>query len=475
VHAENNIIGGTHADDAGNVWYLNEASLYENNDTVAGSTGSSHVVFLDDAWGEFKNCIYWNPGCENEFISAHLIDHCSVTDPDVADPAKNNTLGDGNLIGVDPMIIGGDEHDPRLMLGSPCIDAADPDTAADDDFFGVSRPLDGDGDGVALPDMGACERAALKLGEYSGDDRYDTAAMIALENFESAELAIVASGANFPDALSAAGLAGAYRTPLLLTRPDSVPDALADALDTLGVTDVIIIGGEVAISGAVATDLDKAGYAVERVGGADRYETAADVARRIATQMGDEFTHSAFLARGDAFPDALAVSPFAYSDRSPILLTRPGALPDATADVVTELDIMHGAVIGGTVAVSAEVKTDFDGLLAANGGSAAERWFGADRYATAVDVAENGVASALASWDYVGIATGENYPDALAGGVGAGVKEGVVVLTGTSYLPAVTHDLLADRAPVVMYVDVFGGPVAVFDVVRAAIKEALGW
>lgn len=475
VHAENNIIGGTHADDAGNVWYLNEASLYENNDTVAGSTGSSHVVFLDNAWGEFKNCIYWNPGCENEFISAHLIDHCSVTNPDVADPAKNNTLGGGNLIAVDPMMIGGDEHDPRLMLGSPCIDAADPDTAADADFFGVSRPIDGDGDGVVLPDMGACERAALKLGTYSGEDRYETAAMIALENFESADLAIVASGANFPDALSAAGLAGAYRVPLLLTRPDSAPDFLTDALDALGVSDVIIIGGEVAISASVVTALEGEGYAAERIDGADRYETAANVARRIATQMGDEFTHSAFLARGDAFPDALSVSPLAYSDRSPILLTRPGALPEATADVVAELSIAHGAVIGGTVAISAEVKTAFDVLLVANSGSASERWFGADRYATAVDVAEEGIEAGLASFDYVGVATGENYPDALAGGVAAGAHGGVVALTGTSQLPGATAGFLVEHAPVIMYVDVFGGLSAVTPAVRTAIETALGW
>ena len=475
VNAENNIIGGAHAVDAGNTWYMYEAALFENNDTVAGSFGSSTVVFLDTAYAEFRNCIYDNPDTESDFISAHLIDHCFVSDADVADPAKNNTLGDGNIIGGDAMMIGGDTHDPRLMTGSPCIDSAETSSAAAVDFYGDPRPIDGDGDGTAVPDMGACEHPALELGALSGEDRYETAAAIALENFDAAETAIVASGQNFPDALSAAGLAGALSAPLLLARTDSVPDVLATTLDTLGVTDIIIVGGEAAVTAAVADALADDGYTIERIAGEDRYETAAEVARRIALESGDGFSKSAFIARGDAFPDALSVSPLAYIDISPILLTRPGALPGFTADVITELDIEHAAVVGGTAAVSDDVKNAVDTLLVANGGAVSLRWFGDDRYATAVDVAENGVDAGIAAFTYVGVATGENYPDALAGGVGAGVQGGVVALTATNALSGATQAMLEDHAATILYLDVFGGPAAVADVVRTAIAEALGW
>ena len=475
VEAENNVIGGSYAADTGGVWYMNEATLFENNDTVADTTGSDHVVFPATAYAEFTNCIYWNPECEDEFVNAHLIEYCCVSDPNVGDLAKNNTLGAGNLIGVDPMMVGGAAHDPRLMYGSPCVDAADPTTAASVDFYGDARPVDGDGDGTALPDMGACERPLAELGTYSGDDRYDTAALIALANFETADLAIVASGANFPDALSAAGLAGTYGAPLLLTRPDVVPTVSADALEDLGVSDVIIIGGEAAVSAAVKTALEGAGYAVERIAGLERYETAALVAERIAEERGDQFSHSAFIARGDAFPDALSVSPLAYGDASPILLTRPGLLPDVTADAIDDLHIEHAVVVGGLTAVSAAVKTQVDGMLVANGGEASERWFGPDRYATAVDVAENAVDWGFASFGYVGVATGENYPDALAGGVGAGAQGGVVALTTSSVLSPATKTMLETHAAKVLYLEVFGGTSAVSTTVRTAIEDALGW
>jgi len=473
VEAENNIIGGTHAADTGCVWYMNEATLFENNDTVADSTGSEHVVYPATAYAEFTNCIYWNPECEDEFINAHLIAYCSVSDADVFN-GKNNTDGGGNLVGTDPMLIGGEAHDPRLMFGSPCVDSADPTTAADVDFYGDARPVDGDGNGSALPDMGACERPEPEITPYSGEDRYDTAAMIARANFETADLAIVASGANFPDALSAAGLAGTYGAPLLLTRPDVVPAASADALEDLGVSDVIIIGGESAVSAAVETALE-ADYAVERIAGLDRYETAALVAERIAEERGDQFSHAAFIARGDAFPDALSVSPLAYGDASPILLTRSDALPAATEDAIVDLDIEDAVVVGGLAAVSDAVKTKVDGMLLANGGHASERWFGADRYATAVAVAENAVDWGFASFGYVGVATGENYPDALAGGVGAGVQGGVVALTASSALSPATKTMLETHRAKVLYLEVFGGTSAVSTTVRTAIEDALGW
>ena len=473
VEAENNVIGGSYAADTGGVWYMNEATLFENNDTVADTTGSDHVVFPATAYAEFTNCIYWNPECEDEFINAHLIEYCLVSDPDVFN-GKNNTDGGGNIVGDDPMIIGGAAHDPRLMYGSPCVDAADPTTAADVDFYGDARPIDGDGNGSALPDMGACERPLAELVPYSGEDRYDTAAMIARANFETADLAIVASGANFPDALSAAGLAGAFGAPLVLTRPDLVPLASASVLEDLGVSDVIIIGGESAVSAAVETALE-ADYAVERIAGLDRYETAALVAERIAEERGDQFSHTAFIARGDAFPDALSVSPGAYSDASPILLTRPGLLPDKTADAIEDLDIEYAVVVGGLAAVSDAVKTQIDGMLVANGGEASERWFGADRYATAVDVAENAVEWGFASFGYVGVATGENYPDALAGGVGAGVQGGVVALTASSALSPATKTMFETHGAKVLYLEVFGGTSAVSTTVRTAIEDALGW
>jgi putative cell wall-binding protein len=180
-------------------------------------------------------------------------------------------------------------------------------------------------------------------------DRYDTAALLATEAYPTgANVVLVASGENFPDALAAAPLAEFYDGPIVLTRRDSVPASTLAALEELGAADVILLGGTAAISQGVFNSLAGGPWQVSRYAGADRYETAALFAL-------DAFPGGAnvvLVASGENFPDALAAAPLARTLGAPILLTQRDAVPASMLAALEELGAADVIVLGGTAAIS---------------------------------------------------------------------------------------------------------------------------
>lgn len=299
----------------------------------------------------------------------------------------------------------------------------------------------------------------------AGDDRYQTAIDASQRNFESAATVMIATGERFPDALTAGGLAGVYDAPLLLTHRDSLPSGVADEIDRLGAEVVMIVGGPNAVSEEVAEEIDALpGVSVQRVYGADRYATAAQVAYKMGAELGDGLPTMCFLARGDAFPDALSLSPFSYSQTIPTLLTRPTEMPQVTRDAISDLGFTEMLIAGQTSAVSTTAASGVSGLRVYRAG-------GADRYATAAEVAAYGVSENWGTWGFVGIATGMNFPDGLAGGVATGSHGGVLLLTPTDELSTYTSQALTDNAADINTVQIFGGPAAVSADVRTAIAD----
>lgn len=302
----------------------------------------------------------------------------------------------------------------------------------------------------------------------SGTTRYTTAVAISEANFppSSVTTAVVATGKDFPDALSASGLAGVYGSPVLLVG-DSVTASLTAELDRLGVTDVVLIGGDGAISPAVEAAL-AVDYAVDRVEGSDRFATAAAVATRIVSETGGN--GDAFFVRGDDFADAIALAPFAYGQVTPVLLVRTGSVPLATSDAITDLGISSGVIAGGTGAVSAPVMTTLDGMLSGT----PERIGGTTRYETARLIADYAVAAGWGDYSYVGIATGLNYPDALGGAAAAAQYGGVLLLTDPTTLSAPAASAITANKGVIDWVEVYGGTGAVssdvFDSIVALLQ-----
>jgi hypothetical protein len=115
-----------------------------------------------------------------------------------------------------------------------------------------------------------------------GDDRYDTASKITEQAFPDGAIeAIVATGEDFPDAMCAAGLAGLYNCPIVITNTDTLNETSENLLKKLGTTNALVLGGTGAVSENVeerlSTEVTTGG--VNRIGGTDRIATALKIAK----------------------------------------------------------------------------------------------------------------------------------------------------------------------------------------------------
>ena len=328
---------------------------------------------------------------------------------------------------------------------------------------GLAYDEDGDATQAWPPTPTRVERVA-------GADRYETAVAVSqVAPPEAVDAVVIATGANWPDALGGSALAGAVDGPLLLTRPAALPEVVADEIARLGPDTAYVVGGPAAVSAEVQAELEALIADVTRLEGADRYGTADAIAAEVIALFGAEYSGWAFVATGRNFPDALAASPVASRSGSggmPILLTPPDGMPELPDEVA------GAAILGGPAAVTPATEQQLEDALGADN---VTRTGGADRYETAALLAEEGrgLLPAGRQWDGVGVATGEDFPDALAGGVLLGRMGTVMLLTRTASLPEPAQQVLARHAGAINTVHIFGGPSAVSEDVRESVHYAL--
>lgn len=302
---------------------------------------------------------------------------------------------------------------------------------------------------AAAPASAESEAATERI---AGADRFATAAELARRVDANPQRVWLATGTDFADALAAS----AAGEPVLLATASRLPDVTADALADLRPDDVVAVGGEQAISAAVLSQAaDAADGEADRAGGAHRFATAAQVAARTHPD-GAEVV---WLATGGSFADALAAAPAAVADEAPLLLTGHAELPDATADELARLDPDQVVVVGGTAAVTDAVKD----AAAAAGSADADRVAGANRFSTAVQIAERtDTEHGTGSVSY--LATGADFPDALAAGPAAAKDDAPLLLATREILPEETREALLARGDDT--VRLVGGTSALSDAVR---------
>lgn len=280
----------------------------------------------------------------------------------------------------------------------------------------------------------------------AGADRYQTSVAVSQAGFPNgSSYAILVTGENFPDALSAAPLAKKYNAPILLTPAKALNPHIEAEISRLGVKNVMIVGGKGAVSLEIENSLKAKGIGTKRIEGASRYDTALAIAKEVG-----EFKE-VFVCTGENFPDALSAAAVAASQGIPILLTPAQDLPEGFLKFLEDREVTQTYVVGGTGVISPHV---YDQL------PQSKRLSGNNRYETNQAILQEFSTSLTGHTAY--LATGNNYPDALSGSILAAQKSSPILLVGSSGLKEADNYLeskgLSDQD-----VQVIGGPGVVSD------------
>lgn len=290
------------------------------------------------------------------------------------------------------------------------------------------------------------------ISRIAGSNRYCTAQK-ATEAIMSSDIVVMASGENYADALFGGPLASQVSAPLLLTSKDKLPEGMDKTLEKLGVKMIYLLGGNSTISEEVESELKELGYAITRIAGKDRVETAHLISHKTAEMGGVKVLGDSrsVLVSGNNFADALSSAPYAHQ-----LFNNSGFgrfIP--YTDYMKENDI----VIGGTSSVPAGIEE--------------ERIAGEDRYETALKVAEAQKVLLKEKKNYdirnVVIVDGTNYPDALAAGPVATSKNAPILLTSPDKLNEGVAKFIKDNE--IENVIIFGGKNSVSVEVEAELRN----
>lgn len=301
---------------------------------------------------------------------------------------------------------------------------------------------------------------AFTVVRLAGNDRYATAVRVSERFFSpGVPVAYVATGADFPDALAAGPAAAKLGGPVLFVTRDGIPSSTRTELDRLNPGRIVVVGGTSVVSDAVRADLAglSTGGAV-RLAGSDRYRTAV----AVSVDAFPAGAAVAYVATGALFPDALSGGPAAGVEQAPMLLTQPTALPAEVAVELRRLGPDRIMLLGSAGAVSDSVAAELDDI------APVERLAGPDRYGTANAISQRIFGSDRPT---AFLATGLNYPDALAAVSPAARTRGPILLGGAS-LSSGTSAELGRISPRTAYL--VGGPSVVGVAVAKEAQRLMG-
>lgn len=273
----------------------------------------------------------------------------------------------------------------------------------------------------------AAEQGTQMLPErIFGTDRYATSASIA-ENFDSGMVdnVIIASGNNFPDALSGSVLSKKLNAPILL-----VNNTVSESMETINYIvehlnktgSIYILGDTGAVSDEFVQYLKSEGFMnFSRLGGTDRFNTNKEIVDELSVSTGTPV----IIANGYNFPDALSISSIAAVNGYPILLSSSDNLSDTIKQEIDSIQPSKIYVIGGNGAISNTVIDECKAILPALSDTNIIRISGLDRYETSENICKYFNLNS----NTVFLASGVNFPDALSGSALAAKVNAPIIIT----------------------------------------------
>ncbi len=329
-------------------------------------------------------------------------------------------------------------------------------TVTADGFDPITSPVVGvppevtDLDLALTGGIGVAQDGVTRL---SGAERIATAIAISQDTYGAggAAAVLIARHDNYPDSLAGGPLAVRVGGPLLLTPSDGLFQTTAVEVQRVlppGGT-VHLLGGVAALSEDVAMDLMQMGYTVTRLSGPSRYATSVQIAQAVNPNP-----TTILVADGNTFADALIASSAAPARNATVVLTSGSTLPNEVADY---LDVNNGAtwITVGSAAAAALANED-------------QSFSGSDVYDTSQLVASAFWPSASG----FAVASGENFPDALAGSAHSASRGHPLLLSPQAGMTASVIGWLTANGPFSEAV-LYGGTAALSATVQSQAADAL--
>ncbi len=438
----------------------------QNIDELQTSMSSGYKLCLGQRERELLNIVDTQSNCISQvdkitiLCGAQTIQNCTVTG-----------LDDGFYYTGEQIKPQVEVYDPDQTLMEEGVDYT----------ISYGENIDAGFGSVTITGIGAYTGSAdfafkiKRLQTIAGSNRDATAASIALQTYpQGSKGAILASSQNFPDALSATALSGALGYPIVLTGQGSLSTEAREAIAALSAGyeefEVIVVGGDSAVSQEARLELLPYVYNenfIVALAGNDRYSTSYAVYDygKMLGIWGD----SAIVASGTSFADALAISPYASAYSAPIMLSSAESINDEFLQALSNDGFSNSIIVGGTGVIDSNVQSQLSNVL---GSSNILRLGGKDRYDTCSKIVDYELSQGM-TCNKAGLASGQNFPDALATSSMLSKTNSVLLLVSSDNTS--TLDVLSNYSSDIAHIFAIGGTSAVPMDIKTKVLDLLSW